>query len=196
MQIPTNWRKAHRGFTIVELAIVIIVISIIAMITIATYRGVQDRAKNAQTISAANQWLKALEIYKVRNGGFPTVPSCLGANYNYNSDGKGSSGVGQCRQDSTSYGVTSQASFTTALAPYISGNPTPAMVTAKNSTTSWYRGLYYYIGAGNMARLDMALTPANNGCPDRLGDVPVNTNNHTSDGNYLCTYVIGSTTGY
>jgi hypothetical protein len=82
------------------------------------------------------------------------------------------------------------------MAPYITGNPTPAMITAKNTATLWYRGLYYYIGAGNMARLDMALTPASGGCPAQLGDINQNTGGTTTDGNYLCTYIIGSTTGY
>jgi prepilin-type N-terminal cleavage/methylation domain-containing protein len=189
-------QKNKSGFTIIELIVVIVIIAILAALTLVVYRNVQERAKNSQTISAANQWLKALQIYKARNGGFPSTVSCLGANYGYNSDGKGTSGIGQCRQDTTTYGVTSQSAFLTAMSPYLTGNPTPAMVTAVNNSTSWYRGLYYYIGAGNQARLDMVLTPANGGCPDQLGGTDLNSGNTTSDGNYLCTYIIGSTTGY
>jgi prepilin-type N-terminal cleavage/methylation domain-containing protein len=184
------------GFTIVELIVVIVVIAILASIIVTGYKNVQNRAKNSQTVAAANQWLKALEIYKVRNGGFPASVSCLGADYSYNSDGLGSSGIGQCRQDSAAYGVTSNAAFLTSMSPYITGNPTPAMVTAKSTTTLWYRGLYYYIGAGNIARLDFTLTPANGGCPSQLADIGLNSGATTTDGNYLCTYVIGSATSY
>lgn len=189
-------RKRSAGFTIVEIIVVVVIISIIAGITIATYRGAQDRAKNSQTISAAEQWLKALQIYQARNGSLPSMNSCLGANYNYNSDNAGTSGVGQCRQDTSTVGVVTNSSFYTAIKPYITGNPTPAMVTAMNSTTSWYRGLYYYIGSGNAARVDFVLSPASGGCPSRLTDTPLNTGGTTSDGDYVCTYIIGNTGGY
>lgn len=191
-----HMQKRATGFTIVEIIVVIVIIAIIAAITVVTYRGVQDRAKNSQTISAAEQWLKALQIYQARNGSLPSNISCLGANYNYNSDNAGSSGVGQCRQDNTTYGVTSNTAFYNAMQPYITGNPTPAMVTAVNTTTYWYRGMYYYIGAGNMGRIDFVLNPASGGCPSRLTDIPLNSGGTTSDGNYLCTYIIGSTTDY
>lgn len=191
-----HMRKRSAGFTIVELIVVIVIIAIIARIAIATYSGAQDRAKNSQTISAAEQWLKALQIYQARNGGLPSTVSCLGANYNYNSDNAGSSGVGQCRQDTATYGVKSDPAFSTAIQPYITGNPTPAMVTGINSTTSWYRGLYYYIGAGNIGRLDFVLNPASGGCPNRLADIPLNSGGTTADGDYLCTYNIGNTTDY
>lgn len=189
-------QKRRKGFTIVEIIVVVVIISILASIAIATYRGVQDRAKNSQTVNAAEQWLKALQIYQARNGGLPTVNSCLGANYNYNADNTGTSGVGQCRQDNSTVGVTTNSTFMTAIQPFITGNPTPAMTTAVNNTTYWYRGLYYYIGGGNMARIDFVLTPASGGCPDRLADIPNNTAGTTSDGNYVCTYVIGNTGDY
>ncbi len=189
-------QKSKSGFTIVELIAVIVIIAILATLSVTIYRNVQERAKNSQTIAAGNQWLKALQIYKVRNGGFPSTMSCLGVNYTYNSDGLGSSGIGQCRQDNAASGITTQAAFMTAMSPYITGNPTPAMVTARSTATLWYRGLYYYIGAGNVARLDMVLTPANSGCPSQLGDSSLTTGGTTTDGNYLCTYTIGSTTSY
>jgi prepilin-type N-terminal cleavage/methylation domain-containing protein len=55
-------KKAH-GFTIVELLIVIVVIAILATISIAAYTNIQDRAKNAATISAVEQTIKAIHMY-------------------------------------------------------------------------------------------------------------------------------------
>jgi general secretion pathway protein G len=188
--------KAAKGFTVIEMIVVIVIIAILASITYVAYNGAQDRAKNAQTVSAAEQWIKALQISKVRNGTFPSVVSCLGANYNYNYDNAGSSGIGQCRQDNSSYGVTTNSTFYAALDPYITGNPTPAMISAVNTSTAWYRGLYYYIGAGNVGRVDFTLTSSASSCPDQVGGVANFTAGHTTDGDWLCTYAIGSTLSY
>lgn len=55
--------KKHPGFTIVELLIVIVVIGILAAITIVAYQGVQTRAQNASTVSAASSWLSLFQSY-------------------------------------------------------------------------------------------------------------------------------------
>lgn len=66
-------RENRRGFTIVELLIVIVVIGILAAITIVAYNGVQDRAKttNAQTTSTG--LIKKIELYSVDKGTYPTT---------------------------------------------------------------------------------------------------------------------------
>lgn len=70
--IKTSSAKDNRrGFTIVELLIVIVVIGILAAITIVAYNGVQDRARNGQRLSDMSAIVKALEIYKVQNGKYP-----------------------------------------------------------------------------------------------------------------------------
>lgn len=56
-----------RGFTIVELLIVIVVIAILAAITIVAYTGIQDRAKSSSETAALSQWKKESELYKVEN---------------------------------------------------------------------------------------------------------------------------------
>lgn len=73
-------RKFHQGFTIVELLIVIVVIGILAAITIVAYNGVQAKARNTQTISSTNAYVKALKLYAVDNGVYPGPSSyfCLG----------------------------------------------------------------------------------------------------------------------
>ena len=68
--------KPLRGFTIVELLIVVVVIAILAAITIVAYNGIQARAKDSQADSALNQVKKALELYKIDNGFYP--PACGG----------------------------------------------------------------------------------------------------------------------
>lgn len=54
----------QRGFTIVELIIVIVVIGILATITIVAYNGVQGRARNVSVSSSALDWSDSLDIYQ------------------------------------------------------------------------------------------------------------------------------------
>jgi prepilin-type N-terminal cleavage/methylation domain-containing protein len=80
----------QRGFTIVELLIVIVVIAILAAITIVAYNGIQGRARVAAMQSNLQQAAKKLETYKVANNDlYPpdlatagiTAPN--GTTYNY-----------------------------------------------------------------------------------------------------------------
>ncbi len=65
-----------RGFTIVELLIVIVVIGILASITVVAYNGVQARAKDVQTEASYSQISDLLELYYLDNGMYPGV--CAG----------------------------------------------------------------------------------------------------------------------
>jgi len=56
-----------RGFTIVELLIVIVVIGILAGITIVAYNGVQNRAKTSAAQSAVSQAAKKAAAHAVQN---------------------------------------------------------------------------------------------------------------------------------
>jgi type II secretion system protein G len=66
-------RNSQNGFTIVELLIVIVVIGILAAITIVAYNGAQQRARDASRTAAVKNVMKALELYRVDNGVYPSV---------------------------------------------------------------------------------------------------------------------------
>jgi len=75
-----KWAKQTRGFTIVELLIVIVVIGILAAITIVSFNGVQDKAKFAREKSDMNAINKVIQLYYADNGTYPLKPSWGGWN--------------------------------------------------------------------------------------------------------------------
>jgi len=64
-----------KGFTIVELLIVIVVIGILAAITIVSYSGISARATLSQNQANANTILKVAEAARTDNTGTCTVGS-------------------------------------------------------------------------------------------------------------------------
>lgn len=69
-----------RGFTIIELLVVIVVIAILAAISIVAYAGIQERAQNAKVQQIVAQYQRILESYAAVNGGvLPQADwACLG----------------------------------------------------------------------------------------------------------------------
>lgn len=61
--------KRHKGFTIVELLIVIVVIGILATITVVAYNNITQRADNSRRLSNLKQWSTLIRTYQVINGG-------------------------------------------------------------------------------------------------------------------------------
>lgn len=69
-------KDIKRGFTIVELIVVIVVIALLAAITMVSYNNVQTNAKNAAVITAADEAVKAVHSYIASTGEYPlTVAS-------------------------------------------------------------------------------------------------------------------------
>lgn len=67
--------KAEKGFTIVELLIVIVVIGILASIVIVAFNGVQNRAKTQSSQASASNVQKKIEAYNAATGSYPTITS-------------------------------------------------------------------------------------------------------------------------
>lgn len=83
MRYTSDVKQLSKGFTIVELLIVIIVIGILATITIVAYNGVQDRAEYAHAQSDLKHINDAITIYKSQNAQYPPMTGGPSMYYNW-----------------------------------------------------------------------------------------------------------------
>lgn len=138
--------RSLRGFTIVELLIVIIVIAILAAIVIVAYNGIQQKANNTQTIESVASYARVLHSYAVQNGTYPinTGYPCLGPNGTKCANVTGTAG--------TCYGAGSAgyvASFDAAVHTIVSSLPGPSTQKISCGVDS-YAGAYYHSAADGM----------------------------------------------
>lgn len=61
------WAHKHKGFTIVELLIVVVVIAILASITIVAFNGIQERARMSAALAEAKQTHSAISVWQTTN---------------------------------------------------------------------------------------------------------------------------------
>ena len=73
--ILNNIKDKQKGFTIVELLVVIVVIGILAAITIVSYTGVTQKANTTKALSNAQSVQNVAEIYFAQNQAYPTAAS-------------------------------------------------------------------------------------------------------------------------
>lgn len=100
-----------KGFTIVELMIVIVVIAILAAISIVAYTGIQERARLTAATSTLSQMNRAIQLYHTEYGHYPRVTEAerdvLGA-------GQTSNGIFSCYDHTR---------FVETLGEFASGTP-------------------------------------------------------------------------
>src|ERR1044072_8682606 len=67
------YKRKQKGFTIVELLIVIVVIGILATLVIVTFTGIQQKARNTKRQTDINAIQSHVEAYYAQNGYYPTL---------------------------------------------------------------------------------------------------------------------------
>lgn len=93
----------NHAFTVVELLIVIAVIGILASITIVSYNGIQDRARENAAIAELKSVSNKLETYYSANAGYPANLASVGV---ANSGGKTFQYTRSGTGINSTYGVT------------------------------------------------------------------------------------------
>lgn len=73
------WARKQKGFTIVELLIVVVVIGILAALTLVAYSNIQKNARDADRKQDIASIKKMLLLYQVDNGGMQSTSTYGGA---------------------------------------------------------------------------------------------------------------------
>jgi prepilin-type N-terminal cleavage/methylation domain-containing protein len=149
-----------RGFTIVELLIVIVVIAILAAITIVAYNGIQNRAKTSSGQAAANSMVKKFEAINAIKGVYysnTTAAGVAGAALNTYSAAAPAAGEATIDNPATVIAATGPAAATQS-------GLTAATATGTVSTWACANGLgadvFYWDYTANAA----AVVKAGGGC--------------------------------
>jgi prepilin-type N-terminal cleavage/methylation domain-containing protein len=144
--------KSSRGFTIVELLVVIVVIGILAAISVVSYSGITQRAKTAVLQSDLNNAKTTLQLYQAEYGSYPTKLDANNCPSNPKADNKYclklSSGVDldsyintnndpQRFTISTSNGGSSIGSVTESTSPSITASSNFAEFNYTGSIVNW-----------------------------------------------------------
>ncbi len=72
-------RKNARGFTLIELMVVIVILGILAGLIIPRIMGRPDEARSAKARMQIESMETALKLYKLDNGNYPTTEQSLQA---------------------------------------------------------------------------------------------------------------------
>lgn len=124
-------RNSEKGFTIVELLIVIVVIGILAALVIIQFTNIQARARDTERKSDMRSIQSKLAEYYALNGRYPTALSDSSLNLPADSC-KGPGGTGTCAAPDYSY----KAFLTATAVPadtYAASNSATADGTATDS---------------------------------------------------------------
>lgn len=67
------WAHDHKGFTLIELMIVVVIIGVLAAIAIPKFSSVSDQAKEAEAAPILKQLFTLQERHKQENDGYATA---------------------------------------------------------------------------------------------------------------------------
>jgi len=159
MKIPPI-SASKKGFTIVELLIVIVVIAILASIATVGYASMQKRSYASMAAAATHNYVAALRVYRSMNDSYPLTTSgadaCLGDSSQYTA--KDGFTAGQCaRSNYTSYTASVDAGVVNSIKTQLSVMPSTnwpmATEVYSGGNTDYYRGILYRgYGTGNAAQ--------------------------------------------
>jgi general secretion pathway protein G len=72
-------RQAQKGFTLLEVMVVIVILGIIASMVVPNLMGNQEQAAKQKVVVDIQQLESALDMYRLRNGFYPTTEQGIGS---------------------------------------------------------------------------------------------------------------------
>lgn len=184
----TTILQKQKGFTIVELLIVIVVIGVLAAITIVAYNGIQARAENTKTANGVGAYVKSMMAYAQINGTYPGA-----GNYRCVKDDKDNNLCSQVgTQAATCFGRGSAArnsSFDSDISTIVNTLPT---VSSQSMTCGGqpYRGAFVGTSTDGKGGNFEAYYKGNVTCPS-IGSL-TNSNRTQQDDVTWCYYALPS----
>ncbi|MCA9354193.1 MAG: prepilin-type N-terminal cleavage/methylation domain-containing protein [Candidatus Kaiserbacteria bacterium] len=67
---------ARKGFTLVEIMVVVAIISILSAILYANFGHARTEARNKEVFSELKELQLAIELYRAQHGHYPDIPAC------------------------------------------------------------------------------------------------------------------------
>jgi prepilin-type N-terminal cleavage/methylation domain-containing protein len=125
----TNFNQKSRGFTIVELLVVIVVIGILATITIVSYTGITQKANSTKALSNAQSVLSVTEVFASAENFYPAITDDLI--------------TGKRAQATAVTKLASGINLTTGAIPATDGTANAEPGAVNGASTIWYQ----YCGA-------------------------------------------------
>lgn len=73
MNLPPHWpaRRPQRGFTLVEIMVVVVIIGLLAALAIPAFQRNQRASQNARAVNDFRIFAQAFEVYNTQNGSWP-----------------------------------------------------------------------------------------------------------------------------
>lgn len=137
--------KGERGFTIVELLIVIVVIAVLAAIVFVAYQGITNNARNSNYKSNAASIQKVAEVIHADTGSYPATESDF---TNGSDTTKLPTGISVELHSGTA--PTNNAAFNTARITAADGDPPTYLF---DSCTSGGLKIYYPVRGASAAEV-------------------------------------------
>jgi prepilin-type N-terminal cleavage/methylation domain-containing protein len=136
-------KQRNKGFTIVELLIVIVVIGILALLVITTYGGIQQKARNSKRQADVQAIQTQLEAFYNQNGYYPSRTNMNDSSWRSTNMKSLDSGALTDPKSSTASMAASPAANTYAYAVTATGGAaceTDATTCAEYTLTATYEG--------------------------------------------------------